>query len=166
MILDLRTKSQNGEIPLETIADIHLILREMSTLANDLRKETDGARDFLGRIACLLYLRESLNEGSGDPIRGELAIATPDIKQVATLPKRGTDEHAQLCHFLGINHEAVKSGVVHIHWPAVVELLTETARLGKPLPPGIDPKKTYSWYRLSPVRLKPNKTFALPVEDE
>jgi hypothetical protein len=54
---------------------------------------------------------------------------------------------------LGIPEHMAAGDVVRPHWPGLKEYLTKLAQQGLPLPPGIDPQKTYSEYTLE-VRKK------------
>jgi hypothetical protein len=46
------------------------------------------------------------------------------------------------------------SEAVRPHWPGMVSYLTGLMRQGRPLPPGIDPEKTYPRYKLRLRALK------------
>jgi len=134
----------------ETLADMAICLREISRLADDVRKESNSLREQMERIACARWVQAHLNDpGNADPIRGELAIGTPDVKQMVSLPRRDTPEYQQLMGYLGVPAQLLKADLVRPHWPGFTDYVTKLAEEGKPLPPGIPKGKVYSVYRLA-----------------
>lgn len=131
---------------IEDLADSAYTLRKCFELANDLRKEFDGAKTLAERTACLL----AVSTDHFDTIRGELTTATPMCKQAAQIPSRSKnrEEYNQFCEAMSIPLELAEQDVVRIHWPGVVEHLTRLQSNGERLPEGIDPNKTYPVYSL------------------
>ena len=164
VILDCR--QQAVDIPNETLVDIAFILRSMSEYCNDLRKEMDKNREFVEKIACMRWVQDSLNDNTDSPIRGKLATGTPQLRQMASLPSQSKDpiNYVKFMKRIGVFGQALKRGLVRTHWPSIVDYITELTEKGKPLPPGIDPSKTYPMYRLllivrTPTRPSRRKNF-------
>jgi len=146
----LPTMSSQGEL-----ADTALAMREAARYFKDALKEVEKIRELAERLACLLWLKDAV----GDPIHTDHVSATPQVKTMASVPKRSTqpEQHAALMQWLGVpDHLWAADGpeVVRVHWPSFVELLTTNAEQGKPLPDGIDPDKTYPRYSLTMRRKK------------
>ncbi len=151
---------ERGEI--ETCSDMELLadkvyaLREISRLADDLRKESHSLMEVASKIACIIWTAHS----DGDPIRTDLCTATPKIMQGAYIPKREKNpkEYYALMQYLGIPKEVSERETVRVHWPSFCELLTEKSEKGEPLPGGIDPNKLYTKYSLSIRAKRPLET--------
>lgn len=135
----------------EELVDLSFMMREAENFCEDLRKELRGARDFLGRIICMRWLHENLNTHDVDmSIRGKLAMGTPQVRTMASLPLPEKDPEAFVAFMkrIGVFGQALKRSLVKVHWPAVTDYLTDLIAKGKPLPPGIDPNRTYSVYQV------------------
>ena len=137
----------------EDLVDFAFVLREMGKLADDIRKECVLAKDTAERLVCLIWITN--NDEAELIVRGKYGSGTPNIRLMSSLPKQSTSpkEYNALMTYLGI--KVSDNELVRPHWPAMTEHITALARAGKPLPPGIDPKKTYSLYSLSPLRKRP-----------
>lgn len=142
---------ERGEIEtcsdLELLADKVYALREISRLADDLRKEAFSLMETASKIACVLWTAHS----DGEPIRTKLCTATPKITQGAYIPKksRNPKEYAELMAYLGIPNDVADNETVRVHWPSFCALLTEKSEKGEPLPDGIDTTKLYTKYSLT-----------------
>lgn len=156
-IVQLREKLER--LPLTEAIDIGFLLREMGTLSEDLRKELGHLRELLERIVCIKWIAHSLNDPSkAQPIRGELATGSPDVKQAAALP-REKDNPAAYAAFmsqLGVSGDALNFSLVRPHWPAMMDYFSALAEKGKPLPRGINVDKTYPIYKVTFRRRKVN----------
>lgn len=144
LFLQLRSTEEavkTGTLSSETaLVDAAYLMREMSKLLDDTRKEMDQVKDTACRTACLSWTTKQLSDPSiGGTIRGEIAVGTPDIKMVPKFPKKGTQEYEAFCTAFGLKREGLDADVFHIHWPHAVEYVSDCIALGKPLPPGIDP---------------------------
>ncbi len=139
---------------LEELVDTAYVLRETSKLCNDMRKMCDVLRELSEKICCVIAIKDE----SVGAIKTEYASGTPNVKMMASIPKKKThpEKFAALMEHLGIPAELweEESDVVRPHWPGFVNHLTALAAAGKPLPPGIDADKTYPVYSLDPLRKK------------
>ncbi len=156
VVLQTRQRTVGGAVSLDELADSAFVAREIAVLANDLRKEFEAAQGLLEKIACLAWVTAHAGEPEqAEPIRAELVVATPSLKQMASLPRLKKDPKAynRLMLHLGVP-EACRE-LVRPHWPSMVEHLTNLAEQGRPLPPGIDPNKTYPVYKLT-MRRRPD----------
>lgn len=155
LILQLREQA-NG-ISNEDIVDISFALRSLSELHDDIRKELNSAREFIGKIACIRWIQESVNltpEEMALSIHGEYAKGIPKVMTMASLPREKTnpEDYLKFMKRIGVFGQALKRGLVKVSWPAVTEYITDLTAKGKPLPPGIDPDKTYTLYNLRIVK--------------
>ena len=133
------------------LADLAFMLRESNKLVDDMRKEQNNLQEQVEKVACVRWVQANLNDGANaEPIRGEFVTATPDVKKMASLPRRSTNPEAYdaLMTYLGIPKDVVEKDLMRCHWPAFTEHITELCAEGRPLPNGIDPSKTYDVYRL------------------
>lgn len=131
------------------LADVAYAMREASKLVDDTRKRLDGLGETAQKVACLV----SVQLGDVSTIRTEHCSATPDVRQVASPPRRSTrpEEFARLMDHLGVPKHLWEGGdhaVVQPHWPGLMDYLARQAAEGKPLPPGIDPSRTFPEYKL------------------
>jgi hypothetical protein len=131
------------------LADAAYCCREIEKTADDIRKRTIELGEIAQRLACVIEVASEEVE----PIRTEYVTATPDVKLIASLPKRSTDPEgfAALMAHLGIPEHAWQGGdhaPVQLHWKGLMERINRDSAEGKPLPPGVDPTKTYSEYKL------------------
>jgi len=132
--------------------DFLYVMRETSKIANDLRKECDGIIKIFENVTCALWVTQ--NEAG--PIRGALATGSPDLKVGVNLPNqnREPEKFEALMNFFKIPNDAVKNKVVKLYWPGLCEHISNLIEEGKPLPPGIDPTKTYPTYSVRILMFK------------
>lgn len=140
---------------LKELVDYAFAMNRASKFLDDMRKTCDATEMLCERLACLIWVAAEMT----GPIRTEHCSATPNIKMIATIPKRSTHpaEFEALMTFLGIPKNLIdeeQGEVVRAHWPGLVSYLSRLMSEGKPLPPGIDPQKTYPEYHLT---LRPKK---------
>lgn len=138
------------------LADAIYALDQVEKLADSLRKEAKKVRDHLDKIMCAVCVEQELSV-----VKTEHCAATPSLKMVAPLPSKSKDpEHyAQLMEFFGIKRELWDTPVgvaspVQLHYPGMVDFVSDQLVSGKPIPPGIDPNKTYPVFRVSVRKLK------------
>lgn len=127
----LLTLAQSLKITDENMADLGFLCREIGKVLDDLRKEFNAKSEFLAKVICL----RAVHSGAHEPIRGDLATATPTPKLAATLPKRGTPEYYALMEWLGVPREAAETKVLDFHFKGLEELITQRVENGAEKPP-------------------------------
>jgi hypothetical protein len=143
-----RTKSDPR--PTE-LADAAYALREIETFLEEARKKIKSEKEFAEHMACAVTTQVYQ---TAEAIRTEYCTAKPDVKMVVTVPSRSKDpeKYAAMMEYLEVPRVLWDSGeehaVVKAHWPGLVAHLDKLQAQGKPLPPGIDPNKTYPNYKL------------------
>ena len=144
-VLTLRATAQAATK--EELADLVYVLRQCEQLVNDTRKDITAVMELCEQIACLKWMTD---DPTGSPIRGTLSTASPEVKQMASLPRQSSDPegYAKLMDYLQIPEAVRDRDLLRIHWPAFTDLITELASNGKPLPPGIKADNTYPLYKL------------------
>lgn len=132
------------------IVDLAYATNEMYKWADDVRKQLKQVHEIAERVACLILV----TKGVGESVKTEYCSASPHVKQMASVPSRKTkpEEFAKLMDHLGIPRQlwdvSDDDEVVRPHWPGLMAYLTRLGAEGKPLPPGVDPDKTYAVYSL------------------
>lgn len=120
------------------LADVGFLCRELERLSDDLRKDCKARKELAGKIISFIVTQESLNDDSAnDTVRGELATATPYVKQLPRLPARGSAMYSAFCKDLGVPQNVIDQGVIKIDWKGAIEFVTERMQDGLPLPKGI-----------------------------
>ena len=114
-----------------------------------------AAKDLAGKIIALQLLQsaESVNSEGEDVVRGDFAIAIPDLKMEAALPKKGTPEYEAFLSHFGISAKTAELGVLKPDWKAIGKLVTKAAQDGVKFPPGLGkkyPKYTATFRRRGP----------------
>ena len=142
----IRDEAKSGKYSMEDLVNLVHVSREISKLANDLRKEADGIVYILEQVVCVVYLTQA----EGKPIRASLATGSPSMKLSVKLPhrERNPEEFEALMNYFGIELSSLTDRAVRPHWPAICEIVSVLAEEGKPLPPGINPENTYPTYSL------------------
>jgi hypothetical protein len=143
-------KDLHAEADLTELADMSYTLSKVTEIFDKIEKKTRGTSDLADRLLCMLWAQRS----DAEPIRTTYCTITPRIRMAAQIPKKGTDEYADLMNYLGINQELQQADAVRPHWPGLVEHVTELLTSGRPLPAGVDPSKTYPVYG---VTIRPKK---------
>jgi hypothetical protein len=144
------------------LADLAYALKKMEEFADDIRKQCKALGKTVQTAACVTFIKnhaaDDPNAETTDTIKTEYCTARPDVLHVATVPSRKTDPegYKKFCEFFKLDPALIGDeetpGAISINWQGMIELLTERASQGLPLPPGCDPSKTYPMYRLSPIR--------------
>jgi hypothetical protein len=140
---------------MEEFADLAYALEMSGKMIDDLEKENRLLNELMQRKACMLWVTRSLD---GSNIKTEYTNAKPVMKEIATLPRRHKDPQAynELMKFLGVPAELLEGDKppVGMDWKGMVDMLSDRKAKGLPLPPGIDPDKTYPLYELHMMRRK------------
>jgi len=134
----------------EAVDSIH-ILKKISKLLDDARKEADGVVLQLARLAGLEWVVANINKEDVEPIRGRLAVGTPSIRSTVKIPhiKRDREKYLELMKALGVSRQDAELDLVRPYWPAMIEEATERVKVGKPMLPGIDPGETRRIYAVA-----------------
>lgn len=132
-------QSDRGNVDEAVYTDCGFLLREISLALDEARKECNAKKELLGRaLSFSVITRVTQHPNSELRSVGQLAYGQPDVKQRASLPKPGSEEHKALMGFFGVNHPAVNDfGILAFHWPSVSEWLTALSADGKNPPPGL-----------------------------
>lgn len=133
-------------------ADMVYAAKDAQKFAEDTVKELRGLIELVEKVTCILYVKA----GSLDVLRTDHCTATPRVGMMASLPRRKTDfeSYKKLMDFLKVPENLWhlpegERGPVDFDWKGITQLLTDRAEQGLPLPPGIDPSKTYPVYRVT-----------------
>lgn len=132
---------------LEEYADAAYALREIHRLATDIRSMAYQAQTLAERIGCVIAVKDE----KLDAIKTPWVHATPDIKMMASLPRKNTPEFVSLMQHLGVPAELSEGPqpVIAVNWNGFTEHLSQLMSQGKPLPPGINAEKTYPVYKFN-----------------
>lgn len=143
---------------LTELADYAFAIDRSHELIEDCKKQLWKFREEINKKVCTLYMEQYINNPSkAGPIKTDHVTATPDIKTAPKIPKAGSPEWKQLIDFLNIPDFGMseKSNgekpleVVRLHWPDLIEHLTNLDSQGKPPPPGINPASKTLVYKLT-----------------
>lgn len=129
------------------------LLKELQTRYAEVREKT------LQSIICVRYIDETVNEIEAIPIHGKLATGTPFIGEMHKTPKPNTPEGKALMNELGV--PPGNESIFRVHWPTLVELVTERKSKGLPIPKVLaDAEATYPVYnvRYRVAKNKPKET--------
>jgi len=150
-LVEFRKAVQTGSISNVDTVDLAYVLRELSKLHDDIRKETNRLLDMITNVTCLRVSQEGLEDESKatDKVRGRFATGSIDVKYGVNMPKRDTQEFMDLCVALGLPSSMVQHKAFMPHWPTLVSFVTAMMRDGTVNIPGIDPSKTYPIYKLT-----------------
>lgn len=153
------------------LCDYAFAVHESHEYIEDIKKELWKLRESINKKVDELWLQAAIKGGRDFPrsIHTDYVTATPDIKQAPNIPSQKSDPKAykELMDYLkidtsdwpehpdsnkiekGDNNETIKSEVVKIHWPGLVNLVTERMSAGLPVPPGINISKLVPVYKLT-----------------
>lgn len=141
------------------LVDYMYILHKAAELAEDLRKELNRQRETMARMTCIRWVQETVNSGENpEPIRGKLAIGSPDVRSALSMPKVDTAEHDAIMETLGIPHAAIETGLFRIHWPRLVDYITDLQAQGKNIPKCFSTCNRFDDYR---VVLRPKRGVSI-----
>lgn len=146
------------------LADIAYSLHVCEKFVVDSKKELGAFRTLLDRLICAIWTETKIHE----PIRTAHVTCSPDIKMMAKIPSRHKDPEGfkKLMEFLGLDRELWDKEEedhlpIHIHYPGMIDYLSNLAAQGRPLPDGVDPGSMYPVYK---TRLRPRKEIVAPPE--
>ena len=148
------TKKGNA-LTQEDRADLIYLMKQVGDTFDDLKKEAYANRELLDNVLCAVHTATGA-VAKERSVRGNIAVATPDVKIQATCPSSTKEptRYGMLMRALGVkNEDVIQRGLLTAHWPKMVEYCTELSREGKPLPEGIDPENTKPKYSTA-VRLR------------
>lgn len=148
------TKKGNA-LTQEERADLIYFMKHVGDIFEDIKKEAHANRELLDNVLCAVYTASGA-AAKERSVKGNIAVATPDVKVQATCPSATKEptRYGMLMRALGVtNEDTIARGLLTVHWPRMVEYCTELSREGKPLPDGIDPEHTKPKYSTS-VRLR------------
>lgn len=131
------TAADMNRITVEDDADMGLLCREMEELFDEMRKEVKARKELCGKIIAMDFAKRSLAGDVNDKVSGEIATASPDVKQQPKIPKQGTDEFLELMEAVGVSKEVALSGAVKLDWNGMGDYVAKQVALGKKIPPGI-----------------------------
>jgi hypothetical protein len=159
-----KVTSQDREI--RSLTDTAYALNESLKLLESAKKEINITKDMLTKVIGALWVQVNNQE----PIRTWYCTGTPRVKMAATLPSRKSDpeKYGKLMDSLNIPRELWdrpedEHQIVHIHWPGMVDYVSELSAQGLPLPDGVDMSKAYPNYALT---LRPRKEIRALESEE
>jgi hypothetical protein len=146
---------------IQELADISYATDKAWKMVDDTRKEMNKLHELVEKITGAMWAMTAAIH-DGEPIRTAYCTATPSAKPVASIPTRKNDPegYTKLMSALGVPPElanfASEDGreLIELHWPTFMKMLEARLAAGLPLPPGIDPDKTYTKYGLA---IRPKK---------
>ena len=143
----LEAKEQLQELPIEELCDAAYFIKKCGEVFKSLQIESDKFSGFAQRLACLRWMVD--NDLPAKVDRPDYT-ATPDLKMQANIPSHSREPEAYhaLLSWIGVPEHAIKTELLRVHWPTLVEFLTERQADGKSLPPGVSPDKTKPQYLL------------------
>lgn len=171
-LLEQNVAQTKTERDIRQLADTAYAMREAYALLDRLRKDVKAIQDLAEKMACLLYTADATHSAN-DSIRTGYCTATPDVGLMASLPKKNKDPEgfAAMMQYMGIpdvlwNTPSEDDEAVRPHWPGMVSYLTKLMGEGRPLPPGLNPERTYPVYKLKIRKVKDIVSYVHPKEEE
>lgn len=143
------------------LADYTFAIDKAHDLIEDSKAQLWKLKEEAVKFTCLCWIGSQINHPAGEHnIKTDYVTATPDIKKSPNIPKKGTPEWRQLLDYLnipdfGLNEKGEPLEIAKIHWPALVEYLSNLEKEGRPVPPGIDVSKLTPVFKLA-LRKKRN----------
>lgn len=120
------------------LCDMGFFCKQMESLLDELRKETKARKELIGRIIAFNRTKAFIADPTIDPtVRGKYATGTPDVRQEAELPKKGTDEYFAFTDHFGVPRGVAEQGILKLDWNSVGDMCTQLAEDGKKMPPGL-----------------------------
>lgn len=150
---------------LEDAADSAYVLRECETLLQHAKTEVKRLSELTAKIFTSLWALDPAAVGEG--VTTEWCTCKPNIKKFVTPPRqdRDAERFKAIAMAMGMNEEAIKSGLFRVDYDAFGTWLTERLVNGGDLPSCIDPNKTYTEYHLSIRMKKPLLTVQQALDD-
>jgi len=119
------------------LADLGYLCREISKLADDIRKDCNAHQNLLGKLLSMSVIQDPDVQ---DDVRGTLATATPTVTRVPLdLPRQSVnpERFAQTMEFFGVPKD--KWDIVKLDWKKVESEITRRMEEGEKSIPGIGP---------------------------
>lgn len=150
-LLILRALATKPEVYLPELIDCCFVVKEISRLADDLRKELNGVIKSIAKTMCTQFLSQMENINNPEdptPLRGQLATGSPKVRRMASIPNMRSDpeNYMKLMKALGFTEDAVKMNIARIHFPTLTKLVIERDENGVALPPGLENATLYPEY--------------------
>ncbi len=162
-VMRQRTSLADDPVQQEALVDMVMIAKETAKLLKDMQVEWDALTQTMEKVICMRWVQDSLANGAkGEPIRGDLAVGSPTVKSMVSLPKRGSTEYIKMMHYLGIYGRSLRKDLVRAHWPGLVEHVSELMARGKEVP-GCGGRTPYQLFRVAVRQAKKDagvETFA------
>lgn len=139
-LLAMNDAIRKQERPPGEQADFGYWLRQTELQLDELRKEVKAKRELVGKILAANTIAANMADSSKDlTVRGEVAMAIPDMAQRISVPKHGTKEYERLARQLGVPPELIASGAMKFDFLRTSELLMSKQSTGEvgALPEGI-----------------------------
>ena len=118
------------------ITDSGFFCREISRIADDIRKGCDARQGLIGRYL-VARVGAAGAQGEGLKLDGEYATGVPDIVVKPKLPDSGTPEFIELLRWIGCSDEQIQGDMLRPSYKGIQKVLTERAATGEQPPPGI-----------------------------
>lgn len=146
----VRGTASTGSLELEELLDLAFLCRAVEETLTDLRKESSSLLEHLSQIACLAWTQKHINNPTGaSTIRGDLCSGSPKTKTMVSVPRRGSDHYERFLRYFGVPEQMIEGDTMRPYWPGLVDHITELVANGATLPPGCDPRRTYTLYKLT-----------------
>jgi hypothetical protein len=137
-IRTMRTKVASATIDTACLTDMHQLLKELSELHEDTRKELDALKEDAGDSAAIAWTVDPM---AGGPIRGKLADGTVRQRPSPKLPskKKEPEKHLALMRYLmqAPDMSMEDAELFTLSWPRLCDRLQADISSGRPLPEGI-----------------------------
>lgn len=139
LIEDARRPKNLGEI-----SDSVLALKRCEESLKFMTREVHNAYRLMEQLGCIACVELRVKR-----MEGEFSTATPQIHFAMTLPRKNEDPegYAKFLEFFGVSPELAENGLMKCDWPQMMEYLSNQQAMGKPLPPGVDGKKSFPIYK-------------------
>lgn len=132
--LEHKTKSMDPRVQ----TDLGYVCRELEQRFDSLRKDCKARKEAINRTIAVRAMQLKLEDDTFEgKFRGCIATGTPDVKNQAATPKRGTPEYHELLKLMGVSEDVAKQNILDFSWKGISDYITELAKQGKKLPPGI-----------------------------
>lgn len=118
------------------------------------REHLEDARKMLGRIESNLVNQVGYTwvlRMSAEPIRGQFATGSPDVKDVPKLPSASKDPegYAECLQAVGVPPDAIDAGLLQFHFKGLGEFVARLAAEGKSPPKVFSRLGSYPEYTLT-----------------
>lgn len=128
-----------GQIPVERtpdLIDIGFMCREISNIADDIRKTASSRQAVTGRLIAMRAAAATM-QGEEVVLRGEMATARPETDMKPKLPDPGSEDWNALMRWIGLTDEQIQRDMLRPSFSRLSEILKERAERGEQPPPGI-----------------------------